>query len=438
MTGWLVFSVFLFFITTPERAVIISVFGGILFLPVYTIDYPGIPALNKNTVVALGILIGGGLSGGTKEYPLYLRPYDIPMLLWCFVVPMATSLSNNLGLYYGLSVILENYLGWGVFYWAGRRYFGKLDTLKSLTRALIIGGMLYIPLIFFEIRMSPRINVILYGFFAAEWRQHFRYGGYRPIVFMEHGIMLSLFMAVAAMVAFWLWRNKSLTTVGHVPIAPLTIILIVASILCRTASGWFFLVIGIGIYFLYKKNNSKIAIRVLIILVPLYIIARLTNVISSGVVQLIASFLFDNERVASLSLRLMQENLFSLKALSRPFLGWGGYGRAWPVDPVTGTELIPMIDSLWVKLFGWYGFLGLTSVFSALGIGPWCVSNKNSNHSNTADINKIVLSIVVVFFMIDSLFNGMINPMYILIAGALLSNYLQENESFLLLENRLK
>jgi len=425
---WTVFSISLFFVTSPRRAVIISVFGGVLLLPIYTMDFQGFPELDKNKIIAMGIFLGGLLAGSQKEIPLQLKKHDMPMVFWCFVIPMATALSNRLGVYYGLSAIAENFLGWGIFYWAGRKYFGTAASMRTLTRAFLFGGLIYIPLIFFEIRMSPRLHRMIYGFFAHEWRQHFRYGGYRPIVFMEHGLMVALFMAACTVIAFWLWRNKSLFQIGRIPMSLFTVTLIAAAILCRSANGWAFLTIGITLYFSYSRSSSPKIIKLLLLAVPIYIVLRITNTVSAELVQSIADVFFDDERVASLSLRLWQEDLFTVRALERPFFGWGGFGRAWPIDSATGEELIPMVDPLWVILLGWHGFFGLISVFMAVGIGPWGLL-KSTRENDEFLIDTVVLCLITVFFMLDSLVNAMINPVFILTAGALLSRYLERRQA---------
>ena len=58
-----------------------------------------------------------------------------------------------------------------------------------------------------EVRMSPQLHSSMYGFRPFRFDQAYRWGGYRPSVFMQHGIALGLFMASCTLVAFWLWRS---------------------------------------------------------------------------------------------------------------------------------------------------------------------------------------------------------------------------------------
>ena len=44
-----------------------------------------------------------------------------------------------------------------------------------------------------EVRLSPQINTWIYGFFQHDFIQMMRYGGFRPIVFLPHGLWVAFF-----------------------------------------------------------------------------------------------------------------------------------------------------------------------------------------------------------------------------------------------------
>ena len=52
----------------------------------------------------------------------------------------------------------------------------------------------------FEIRMSPQLHRWLYGYYPFGFITQMRYGGFRPSVFMENGLVCAFF-AMTAMVA---------------------------------------------------------------------------------------------------------------------------------------------------------------------------------------------------------------------------------------------
>ena len=429
--SWVPITIMFFLILRPQTAVVCSVIGGILFLPMATYDLQAIPEYSKVTAIAIGLVIGGSVAGKSHRADFHWQIYDLPMAIWCFFCPVASSMSNGLGLYDGLSGTLENIAHWGVFYWTGRLYFRECSSLRDLSLGIVIGGLIYIPLCLYEFRMSPQLSNIFYGFFPHSFAQHYRYGGYRPIVFMQHGLMVAFWMAQASIISFWLWRSKIISHLKGIPIGLIAISLTAITIFCKSANGWFFLFIGIASYFLFKSPKLVRFSRFILLLIPLYWFCRCTQIISYENLQAVAELVFDTDRVRSLSIRLLQEDLFSLKAWDRPILGWGGWHRGWPLNPQTGELVDLPVDSLWIITFSTRGFVGLVNLYLAMLIGPWFIFSRygiGEKHDNekemTFHVDAIVIGLAIVFFMIDSLMNGMINPVFIVCSGALISYHI--------------
>lgn len=426
--GWILVVAVLFSRKSPQQAVIIAVMGSFLFLPMSRVDLPLFPPLNKTTAIAYGIVLGELFSGSSQKNPIRFSFIDVPMFLWCFCAPLLTSLANGLGLHDGISNVLSNFFSWGVVFWAGRRYFGSPESMRSLTYAILIGGLLYVPVVLFEVRMSPKLHLSIYGFFQHAFDQHFRYGGYRPIGFMQHGLMVALWMAVVTITSFWLWRSKGLEKAWKLPIFLVFLVFAASVVLCKSGNGIVFTLLGLTTYLLYAPKRSSRLFRWFLLFIPCYFYFRLSNIVTVAQIENLIGQIFDPERVASLAIRLKQENLFGDRALLRPILGWGGYGRGWPVDPDTGAQLIQMVDSFWIIVFSTSGFLGLFSVYSAMGLGPFLVLSSSGRSRNSDSraipdygVDAVVLSLVVTFFLLDSLINAMVSPFYILCAGALAS-----------------
>lgn len=435
LIGWIVVIIGLFRSQPPQKAVIIAVLGSFLFLPMADIDLPLLPGLSKNTSIAFGIIFGEMASGVKADNPLRLRSIDLPMICWCFVVPLLTSLTNGLGLYDGFASLLTNFFVWGVVFWAGRRYFGSPSSMRLLTRAMLLGGIVYIPLILIELRMSPILHYYLYGFLPHSFLQHIRYGGYRPMVFMQHGLMVALWMAVATTIAAWFWGTGETKKILNLP-APLVVLVLAGiTVLCKSANGVVFMLAGFLALALYRKKRSSRIFRLALFFIPFYFYFRLSNVVTVEQMQDFASRIFDPERVASLVIRLRQEDLFGAKAMLHAAFGWGGYGRGWPVDPETGEQLIQMVDSLWIIVLSSNGLLGLASMYLSLGLGPLKVLGASGRPRLTEPdaelpfaMDAVLLATVLVFFLLDSLVNAMSSPVYVLCAGSLLSYHYRESD----------
>lgn len=426
--GWIPLTIYFFNTKPVQQAILLSIIGGVLFLPMASYDFPVIPKYDKTTAIAISLLLAELITNKRYNYKLELSLYDIPMMVYCFISPVMTSVLNGLGLYDGVSNVLDHYISWGVIYWVGRRYFTSLKSANSICWGILLGGLLYIPFCLFEVRMSPQLSRIIYGFLPHSFLQHIRYGHYRPIVFMKHGLMVSLWIASAFITSFWLFINTNIKKLRNIPFIYVVISLAIMVVLTRSMNAVSFSLLGICCALLYKRKDSIRIFLILIALIPFYIFVRANNIVSIEVIESKFSMIFDAERIHSLTFRLNQEDLYSVKAFRRPLFGWGGWDRGKPIDPITG-EKIKIVDSLWIILFSKLGFVGLISLFSAMLIGPLGVFKNLHSTKNKEYISLIILSLIVAIFMIDSLLNAMVNPVYILVAGALVSNLITiENE----------
>src|SRR5438105_4188406 len=106
---------------------------------------------------------------------------------------------NQLGAYDGLSMMLDQFMAWGVPYLAGRLYFADRDGMRELIVAIILGALAYIPICLYEIRFSPLLHAKVYGFKQCDFVHIIRFGGYRPMGFTLHGLLLGLWMSAATL-----------------------------------------------------------------------------------------------------------------------------------------------------------------------------------------------------------------------------------------------
>ncbi len=419
--GWVPVSIFFFIVSRPQIAILITCIGGWLFLPHTSFDLKGLPAYDKYMAVSLCLIIGHVLFGKNKTPEKTKLGFGgILALLWC-LCPIATSLSNELGWYNGFSASLRQFIEWGIPFWIGAQYFSKAKDIDLLCKAIVLGGLIYIPFCLFEVKMSPQLSNIIYGFFPHSFLQHMRYGGWRPIVFMQHGLMVALWMALTAVVATWLWKYKEIKLIGSIPISIVSVCLILTMILCKSKGALLLMCVGCFLLFLSKRNITRVLL-VITATIPLFMILRITNLLPTDLIVDAASNIFDSQRLESLEFRLKEEDMVANKILERIGLGWGGYGRARVIDSKNGLYLETM-DSLWLIAYSTYGLLGLFSLFGHMLYGPWKVLNKLRKDASLLSDNTgpMVLSLIVILFMIDQLLNGMVNPVYILVSGSMAS-----------------
>ena len=196
--GWVPLGIAAFGTMQARTATLVVVIGGWLFLPMATYGIPGFPDYSKTMAVALAAALGITLLAGHRLGGLRFGALDVPMLAWC-LVPGASALANGYGPYDAVSAVLDRIVDWGLPYLIGRAMFRDRAAIDQLARALFLGGLVYVPFCLYEIRMSPQLHATIYGFAQHSFDQHIRMDGYRPLVFMEHGLMVGLWMAVATL-----------------------------------------------------------------------------------------------------------------------------------------------------------------------------------------------------------------------------------------------
>jgi len=249
-----------------QKALLVAILGGWLLLPQrVSFAIPGF--LDYDRAMAIG-LAGAAVALVLGLGPLLrFRPrwIDLPMIIWC-VSPFLSSLSNSLGIWEGLSGFAQQVVQYGVPYVIGRVFFSSPRSLRELARGVLVSAILYIPLILIELRMSPQLHRWIYGEHQIKFHMVERLGGYRPMVFLVHGIELGTFIAIGSLLAIAFWRFDLAQRLFTLPPLVFAAVLPAVLILCNALNGYFAFVIGIGISWprRIKLARASLLITVLI------------------------------------------------------------------------------------------------------------------------------------------------------------------------------
>ena len=425
--GFIPIVFYLFVRFPPQRAVIISFVVGWLFLPQTSYPIPILPAFTKVSSVCYSILLATLVYDTARLTSFKPGWLDVPMLIWC-LCPIVTQVSNGGS---PISPTFNQIISWGLPYLVGRLYVGSLDGLRQLAIGLFAGGLAYIPFILIESVKGPLLHQMVYGVNAFnDWSQALRGGGWRPVVFMQHGLMVGVWMMTATLMAVWLWQTGALKKFQGRNIKTLAIILIITFFLCRSTGAYSLFVFALIVLFSAKWFRTSLPLLFLIGYIVFYLYIAASGQFSSKEVMEFITPIFGEERAGSLKFRFDMEEILGEKARQRFLFGWGDSGGNRVYNQQ--GEDISITDSLWIITFGSFGVVGLVSLFSSLLL-PVVVFAMFKYPARTWSHPKVApaaaLGVALTMYVFDCVLNAMPNPIFALIAGGISSLVLKAPES---------
>ncbi|MBK7875216.1 MAG: O-antigen ligase domain-containing protein [Planctomycetes bacterium] len=416
--GWIPFAAVLFACMPARRAAIYGTIAGWLFLPVATLPLPGLPDYDKTYAIDMGVFLGALLFDTRALTSVRVRWYDLPMLAWV-LSPAISSLLNGLGPYDAGAQSVRVIIQWGLPWWIGRAYLRDLQALKELATAIVVGGLAYAPLCLWEIRMSPQLHGTVYGFHQHDFSQTVRWGGFRPTVFMHHGLMVGMWMASATLVAAVGWLACGWRRLGPLPMGGVTAVLLVTTVLCKSVGAILLLLIGVVVLLALARARSRALLAVLVTAPIVYLGVRASGAWSGRDLVQIAGAI-STERADSLAYRLGSEDLLAARARQAPWFGWGGFGRSFVTRDEEGYEAV-IVDSLWVLVFGQQGVFGLVALLAVLLVPVYRLTRTLPSRRwfQGGAGAAAILAVLLLLFLVDDLANFMYHPVYMLAAGGL-------------------
>lgn len=437
---WPVVCIILFTRLSLERALIWSFIGAYMWLPPITeYDLPLVPSMNKFTIPSVMVLIITiGLMG--------LRPSFMPRhwtvrlaLILMFLGAIATVMTNRdpvvlfarTGLepiYLGsaqlpglrlidiFSVISELLIKLIPFFLA-RQYLSSETGIRELMLAFVVAGLVYSVPALIEFRLSPQLNIWVYGFFQHSFAQMVRDGGYRAIVFMPHALWLALFFVMCMAAALALMKTEEPKLRVRYMLSAFYLLGIIY--LCKSLASQLY---ALALLPLILYTPTRLHIRVALVIAGIAVLfpmLRLLELVPLDWIVAQAAKLSD-VRAGSLDFRFDNEALLLDRAQERPLLGWGGWGRNLMYDPTT-LAITTIPDSRWIIVFGTFGWVGYVSQMGLVALPlilMWWYSRRLPDSTLSPLIGPLCL--MLGFSMVDMLVNDTLVPMTLLMIGAIL------------------
>ena len=358
------------------------------------------------------------------QYRKFVRWIVIALIVMTLIGPVLTVLTNGDPVFGGTEGrrpglgIKDAILGFNSAFFAlipfflARRFLAGTEGHVTILKAFCILGFLYSFLVLYEARMSPQLNVHIYGFFPRSFMQHMRGGSWRAIVFLHHGLWVGVVMSATILSAMVMTKRST----GGARLAYLLLVLwmIPVLILGKNFGALVIGLIGAPFILIAPRRTQIIAAAVIAAILLVYPMMRGAGLVPTDkIYEKVAAI--DPDRAQSLNLRFKNEDQLSEKASQRPLFGWGGWGRSRVFNPVTGND-ISITDGLWVILIGTSGWFGYIAKFGLLCIPILFLAFRRREELDTVTTG---LAIVLGANLIDMMLNATLTPHTWLIAGAL-------------------
>ena len=403
---------------------LVTIVGGALLLPVnVSFDLEGFPSFGKMEICALSALALCKLK--TSEM-ISLVPKAGPeryFVLLMIIAPVITALTNSeavyrgnhffpgLSFYHGLSDAFSMYI-FIVPFILGLQLVRTYKHQVILFKFMVAAGLWYSLLILIETRFSPQLHTWLYGFFPHSFLQQKRFGGFRAVVFLGHGLVVAMFVVVVLSSSVILWKEK----IKASRFSPIVVVfyLVLVLIFCKSVGPgilglMFAITVGFGSIGLLRGVTAGTTIIVvaypILCLYGLFPHDFLVNIF----------YPFDVSKSGSLAFRFYHESQLLELAVQKPIFGWGSWGRNRLVDSVT--------DGYWVVIFGKYGIAGFVSIF---GLMTFSIMRalRSSVAISTLSEQRILIghAFLVAIIMVDQIPNSSLSRGWMwFLVGALLA-----------------
>lgn len=411
-----------------DVALLSTLLVGYLLLPEQLmLDMPLVPVFDKNTIPVLTALVVL-LSMNHEKDPMVLpgwvpKNWAVRIFMLALLIGTYLTVSTNgdkivvggttlpaMTIYDAISLVLGMMTTLLPFMLA-RKFLAYPSQQRTLLTGLVIAGSLYSFLALYEVRMSPQLNNMIYGFFPHSFLQHIRGDGFRPLVFLNHGLWLAIFFSMSCLASVGLFR------------------------LSKGAARAKYLALGLWILFTLVLSKSLGALLITLFLLPVIFLGRyLQLMIASAVAVIVITYpilrgaglvpldeilawanAIDPARAFSLEYRLFNEETLLEKAQERPVFGWGMWGRSFIYNEF--GDRLSVTDGYWIIILGVGGWIKYIAEFGLLCSTILLMLLRKRAYD--LGLETTLLTLLLTANLVDLIPNATITPLTWMLAGTL-------------------
>jgi hypothetical protein len=433
--AWFPLSLIAFFVTKkPLRTALAVYLGGLLFLPErIDFDLPLVPPIGKGEIAALSCFVGSVLKLRKRIFKLPPgRGVElfIPVIVLAALVtasqnsePLVIGWKGDVVLpghdmVEGVGLGIREVLQIGLPFYLGRLLFRDEEDLKLLITGFTVAAVIYIPFLLFEIRFSPQLHALLYGFHQHFFGQTVRWGGFRPMVFLEHGLAVAMFVLAGTIAAFSAAKAglKVFKRKGWLIAHSLFVMLV----LCKSTGAIIMGLLCLPLVKFGRLSKQLQLVTILSMLIVIYPGLKIMGQFPKDAIVDTARSLFGEERGQSIEFRFENDEILVERAAQKLWFGWGGYGRGRVYD-YEGKD-ISVTDGYWIIQLGNRGLIGLYGNLGLIVV-PLLVARRRLRRVKDKQHRTLLtgLALMVAMYGADLLPNGLYNSAPFLLAGALVT-----------------
>jgi hypothetical protein len=426
---WPLVTLLLFLALPTRRAIVWSLVAGYLLLPPRTaFAFSGFPDLDKTTLPNIVTFLFAMTLARRGDFR-WRGGFILNMLLLIYLVsPFLTGLTNpdpqqqgrsvwpGMTLYDSLSMTGGHVIDVLPFI-LGAGFLRDERSHRELITIYVLAAVAYTLPVLEEIRMAPLLARNIYGILELQYFiQSMRGGGFRAMVFLSHGLLVSAFLALGVMGAAGLWRERR--ALWGVPASLITAFLFVVLVLNKSAGaiGLTFLLVPAFLLMTPRRFVSLAAIVAAIVVA--YPLLRSADLIPTETFR-VAMEQVSPSRAQSFGFRVANEDLQLAHVRERMWFGWGGWGRSLitPGSEFQGTLInVSVPDGTWILTIGTFGWIGYIALFGLLTYPIWHVYRIRKQG---LPIISVALVGMLTLNLIDLIPNSSLRPITWLIAGSL-------------------
>lgn len=407
-----------------------------MFLPAnYEINIQGFPALNKGTATVISLLVYFIFVKGNLKF-FNVGSFSKFVFLLFLLSPLLTAITNTerylhlpgMSLYDGVSLIANNFLVIFPFFIAFK-YFKDFDSQLKFFKLLLFFMLIYSMLILIEIRFSPQLHRIFYGFHPHYFIQQVREGGYRAVVFLGHGLLVALLVSIALLTSVLFYKMKR-KIFGYNSIYFIIFFLLIL-FFSKSYGALAFGLFGMFVILLFKPAfifYIAFLSAVVFLLYPFLSVSGLFP--HQSIVDMASSINYD--RGQSLAFRFYHESTLLHHAMDKPLFGWGSWGRNRIYDPVTFRDL-SVTDGRWIIVLGTRGLVGFITEYYFIVLSLFLtlfLARKASYFKKEEVILMSGHALMISFILIDQVPNSSLNYFYWFFIGIYYSRIYQLLKDF--------